>query len=90
MRETSQLITVQLIDRAESHAAVREAWKASEFPQLGSHRAGIEVTTEQADAFEAQFDQTVTRTPIRLTVTYFITAGPRTNDPADVRQSFRV
>jgi hypothetical protein len=41
---------------------------------LGSLRAGIEVmTTEQADAFEAQF--AVTRTPIRLTVTFFITAG---------------
>jgi hypothetical protein len=58
------------MDRAESHAAVREAWKASGFAQLGSLRAGIEVmTTEQADAFEAQFDQAVTRTPIRLTVT---------------------
>ena len=65
--------------------------KRLSFAQLGSHRAGIEVmTTEQADAFEAQCDQTVTRTPIRLTVTYFITAGPRTNDPADVRQSFRL
>jgi hypothetical protein len=36
--------------------------------------AGIQVmTTEQADAFE--LDQAVTRTPIRLTVTFFITAG---------------
>jgi hypothetical protein len=35
--------------------------------------AGIEVmTTEQADAFEAQFDQAVTR---NLTMTFFITAG---------------
>jgi hypothetical protein len=43
---------------------------------LGSLRAGIEVmTTEQADAFEAQFDRAVTRTPIRLTVSFFITAG---------------
>jgi hypothetical protein len=76
LHETSQLITVQLIDRAESHAAVRDHGKRLGFAQLGSHRAGIEVmTTEQADAFEAQCDQTVTRTPIRLTVTYFITAG---------------
>ena len=41
-----------------------------------AHSAGIEVmTTEQANAFEAQFDQAVTRTPIRLTVTFFITTG---------------
>ena len=37
--------------------------------------AGIEVmTTEQADAFEAQFDQAVEK-PNRLTMTFFITAG---------------
>jgi hypothetical protein len=35
--------------------------------------AGIEVmTAEQVDAFEAQFDQAVTR---NLTMTFFITAG---------------
>jgi hypothetical protein len=38
--------------------------------------AGIEVmTTEQADAFEAQFDQAGDENPIRFTVTFFITAG---------------
>jgi hypothetical protein len=50
--------------------------KRPAFARWARSAAGIEVmTTEQADAFEAQFDQAVTRTPIRLTVTFFITAG---------------
>jgi hypothetical protein len=36
LHETSQLITVQRMDRAEFHAAVREAWKASGVCALGS------------------------------------------------------
>jgi hypothetical protein len=76
LHEASQLITVQLVDRAESHAAVREAWKASGFRSWARLSAGIEVmTTEQTDAFEAQCDQAVARTPNRLTVTFFVTAG---------------
>jgi hypothetical protein len=62
------------MDRAESYAAVREAWTASGVCAVGARSAaGIEVmTAEQADAFEAQFDQAVTR---NLTMTFFITAG---------------
>ena len=63
-RSSQGLITVQLMDRAESHAAFREAWTASGgLRSWARSAAGIEVmTTEQADAFEAQFDQAVTRT----------------------------
>jgi hypothetical protein len=60
--------------RAESHAAgsrsMDSVWGLRSWARSA---AGIEVmTTEQADAFEAQFDQAVTR---NLTMTFFITAG---------------
>jgi len=63
------------MDRAESTQRFAKHGKRlglRGWARSGRHRSD---DTEQADAFEAQFDQAVTRTPIRLTVTFFITAG---------------
>jgi hypothetical protein len=64
LRARPQACSYRLMGRAESHAAgsrsMDSVWGLRSWARSA---AGIEVmTTEQADAFEAQFDQAVTRT----------------------------